>query len=62
MKVAQLRKVFEAAEQIYRGGGNASAAQSLNQLSSLCTGYETMTVSRFATLISKTTAGDKRGL
>ena len=62
MKVGQLRKVFEAAEQIYRGGGNTSAAYSLNQLSNLCAGYETMTVSRFATLISKTINGDKKGL
>lgn len=58
MKVGQLRKVFEAAEEIYRAGGNASAAHSLSQLSSLCADHEAMTVSSFAKRLSKAVAAE----
>jgi len=53
MKVSQLQKVLETAEQLYRAAGNNSAAESLSQTSRLCQGCETMTVSNFVMLISK---------
>jgi hypothetical protein len=61
MKVAQLRKVLESAAKLHRGGGNASAAQSLEQLSSLCDGHETLTVTRFGALIAKAADDGSRG-
>jgi hypothetical protein len=52
MKLGDLRKIFEAAEGIYREAGNAGAAEALKEASSLCDGRETMTVAAFATLVA----------
>jgi hypothetical protein len=54
MKVSQFRQVLESAARIYRESGNAAAANSLTELSSLCAGRETITVTSFASLIAKT--------
>jgi hypothetical protein len=54
MKVSQLLKVMESAEQMYREAGDASVAGSLNEFSELCAGYPTMTVANFAKMIAKT--------
>ena len=53
MKLGDLRKIFETAEHIYRGAGNASAAEALKEASGLCDGRETMTVDAFAKLVAK---------
>jgi hypothetical protein len=52
MKLGDLRKIFEAAEGIYREAGNAAAAEALKEASNLCDGRETMTVAAFAKLVS----------
>jgi hypothetical protein len=52
MKISQLHAVFDSTAQLCRDSGNASAAQSLLEFSKLFVGRETMTVSRFATLIT----------
>jgi hypothetical protein len=52
MKLGDLRKIFEAAERIYREAGNATAAEALKEASSLCEGRESMTVAAFAKLIA----------
>jgi hypothetical protein len=59
MKVSQLRKVLETAEQIYRVAEIDSVADSLSQTSRLCEGCENMTVSNFVKLISRATTSDK---
>jgi len=52
MKLGDLRKIFEAAEHIYREAGNAAAAEALKEVSSLCDGRESMTVAAFAKLVA----------
>jgi len=52
MKLGDLRKIFEAAEGIYREAGNAAAADALKEASSLCDGRESMTVAAFAKLVA----------
>ena len=52
MKLGDLRKIFEAAEHIYREAGNAAAAEALKEVSGLCDGRETMTVAAFAKLVA----------
>jgi hypothetical protein len=51
MKLGDLRKIFEAAEGIYREAGNATAAEALKEVSSLCDGRDSMTVAAFAKLV-----------
>jgi hypothetical protein len=52
MKLGDLRKVFEAAERIYREAGNAKAAEALKEASSLCDGRESLAVAAFAKLVA----------
>jgi hypothetical protein len=52
MKLGDLRKIFEAAEGIYREASNATAAEALKEASSLCDGRESMTVASFAKLVA----------
>jgi hypothetical protein len=59
MKVAQLRKVLEAAEQLYRDNGQAAAASSLRDISTLLSGRDAMTVARFASLLAKAAGGQQ---
>jgi hypothetical protein len=58
MKISQLREVFDSAGLLCRDTGNGQAAQSLTEFSRLFVGRETMTVSRFVTLIEKATASE----
>jgi hypothetical protein len=53
MKLGDLRKIFEAAERIYREAGNATAAEALKEASSLCDGRESTTVAAFAKVVAK---------
>jgi hypothetical protein len=52
MKLGDLRKIFEAAEGIYREAGNATAAEALKEATSLCDGRDSMTVAAFAKLVA----------
>jgi hypothetical protein len=52
MKLGDLRKIFEAAEHIYREAGSEPAADALKEVSSLCDGRESMTVAAFAKLVA----------
>ena len=52
MKLGELRKIFGAAEHIYREAGNAAAADALKEISGLCDGRESMTVATFAKLVA----------
>jgi hypothetical protein len=52
MKLGDLRKIFEAAEGIYREAGNAMAAEALKEASALCDDRESMTVAAFAKLVA----------
>ena len=58
MKVSQLRSILEAAEQLYRDGGNSAAAQSLKEVATLCTSRDAMPVSRFVGAIAKAMAAE----
>lgn len=51
MKVKQLGEIIQVARDMYRSGGNAGAAQALDELSALFAGHETMTVSKFVVKI-----------
>jgi hypothetical protein len=57
VKVAQLRKVLEAAQDLYRDSGQPAAASSLEEISTLLSGRDAMTVSRFASLLAKASIG-----
>jgi hypothetical protein len=50
MKLGDLRKIFEAAEHVYREAGNAAAAEALKEVSTLCDGRDSMTVGAFVKL------------
>jgi hypothetical protein len=50
MKLGDLRKIFEAAEHIYREAGNAAAAEALKEVSTLCDGRDSITVAAFEKL------------
>jgi len=52
MKLGDLRKVLEAAAHIHREAGNEAAAKALKEVSRLCDGRESMTVSTFAKLVT----------
>jgi len=52
MKLGDLRRVLESAADIHREAGNEAAVEALKELSSLCDGRETMTVSAFAKLVT----------
>jgi hypothetical protein len=58
MKVAAFRTVVEAAEGLYRDGGNETAAQALSALARLLAARDTMTVAAFAALLAKAPAAD----
>lgn len=58
VKVAQLREVLGSASRLYRESGNEVVAHSIDELSSLFAGRETMTVSAFASLIAKVTPAE----
>ena len=49
MKVAAFRAILEAAEKLYRDGGNERAAQELSLFAKLLVGQDTMTVAALAT-------------
>jgi hypothetical protein len=53
MKLADLRKIFEAAAHIYQETGNETAVAALKEVSSLCDGRESMTVAAFEKLVAK---------
>jgi len=53
MKVAAFRAILQAAEGLYRDGGNETAAQALSLLARLLAGRDTMTVAAFAALLAK---------
>ncbi len=52
MNLGDLRKIFEAAGHIYRETGNEAAAEALKEISGLCDGRESMTVTAFAKLVA----------
>jgi len=52
MKVAAFRAILEAAEKLYRDGGNERAAQELSLLAKLLVGRDTMTVAALATRLA----------
>ena len=58
MKISQLRDVFESAGRLCRDAGNERAEHALTDLSKLFVGRETMTVSRFVTLMEKAIASE----
>lgn len=52
MKLGDLRRVLESAADMYREAGNKMAAEALQEVSGLCDGRESMTVSAFAKLVA----------
>jgi len=56
MKLGDLRKVLVSAAHIHREAGNEAAAEALKEISSLCDGRESMTVSAFAKLVTSSRA------
>jgi hypothetical protein len=52
MKLGELKKVFEAAADVYRGVGNETVAEALKEVSHLCEGRESTTVAAFAKLVA----------
>jgi exo-beta-1,3-glucanase (GH17 family) len=58
MKVAAFRAVLQAAEGLYRDGGNETAAQALSALARLLAARDTMTVAAFAALLANAPAAD----
>jgi hypothetical protein len=58
MKVAAFRAILEAAEGLYRDGGNQRAAQALNSLAQLLAARDAMTVAAFAALLASAPAAD----
>jgi hypothetical protein len=58
MKVAAFRAILEAAEGLYRDGGNETAAQALSLLARLLAARDTMTVAAFAALLANAPAAD----
>jgi hypothetical protein len=58
MKVAAFRAILEAAEKLYRDGGNERAAQALNLLARLSVGRDEMTIAAFATRLAGIPASD----
>jgi hypothetical protein len=61
MKVAAFRTVLEAAEGLYRDGGNETAAQAVSALARLLAARDTMTVAAFAALLANAPAVDDSG-
>ena len=58
MKVAAFRALLEAAEGLYRDGGNETAAQTLSALARLLAARDAMTVAAFAALLGNVPAAD----
>jgi hypothetical protein len=61
MKVATFRAILEAAERLYRDGGNEAAAQALSLLARLLSTRDAMTVAAFAALLAKAPTLDDVG-
>ena len=58
MKVAAFRAVLEAAEGLYRDGGNETAARALGLLARLLAARDAMTVAALAALLAKAPTAD----
>jgi hypothetical protein len=52
VKLGELKKVFDAAADVYRDAGNETAAKALQEVSRLCDGRESTTVAAFAKLVA----------
>jgi hypothetical protein len=52
VKLGELKKVLEAAADVYRDAGNETAAEALKEVSGLCDGRESATVAAFAKLVA----------
>lgn len=52
MKLSELKKVFDAAADVYRDAGNEAAAEALKKISFVCEGRESTTVAAFAKLVA----------
>jgi hypothetical protein len=52
MKLGELKKVFNAAADVYRNAGNETAAEALKEVSYLCEGRETITIAAFVKLVA----------
>jgi hypothetical protein len=52
MKLGELRKVFDAAADLYKDASSEAAAEALKEVSGLCDGRESMTVAAFAKLVA----------
>src|SRR5262249_8659865 len=56
MKLGDLRKILDAAEDFYRDAGKVAVSDSLKEISNLFDGRESKTVSAFAKLVAKADA------
>jgi hypothetical protein len=52
MKLGDLKKVFDAAADVYRDAGNETVAEALKEISNLCEGCESTSVAAFAKLVA----------
>lgn len=52
MKLGELKKVFDAATDIYRDAGNETVAEALEEVSRLCESRTSTTVAAFAKLVA----------
>jgi hypothetical protein len=52
MKLGELKKVFDAAADIYRDAGNEAVAEALQEVSRLCESRTSITVAAFAKLVA----------
>jgi hypothetical protein len=51
VKLGELKKIFEAAADIYRAAGNEAVAEALQEVSRVCEGRTSTTVAAFAKLV-----------
>jgi phage-related minor tail protein len=52
MKLGELKKVFDAAADVYRDAGSETVAEALKEVSRLCDGRESTAVATFAKLVA----------
>ncbi len=52
MKLGELKKVFDAAADVYRDAASETVAEALEEVSRLCDGRESTTVAAFAKLVA----------
>jgi len=62
MKLGDLQKIFDVAERIYHDAGNEAIAAALKEISSLCDGRESMTVTTFANRVASRSPSNFDGL